>query len=125
MAVRKFFSYILQNREISIYGDGTQKRDFTYISDIINGLILSGENDKSSGEAFNIGGSNPVSVNNLVNKMYNIAQVEKKVRFIENQKGDVNVTHSNISKARKILNFEPKVSIEVGLENQYEWQLSC
>jgi len=125
MAVRKFFSYILQNKEILIYGDGTQKRDFTYISDIINGLILSGENNKSSGEAFNIGGSNPVSVNTLVNKMYNIAQVEKKVRFIENQKGDVNVTHSNISKARKILKFEPKVSIEVGLENQYQWQLSC
>lgn len=125
MAVRKFFSHILQNKEILIYGDGTQKRDFTYVSDIINGLILSGENNKSSGEAFNIGGSNPVSVNVLVNKMYNIAKVEKKVRYIENQKGDVNITHSNISKARKILNFKPKVSIEVGLENQYEWQLSC
>jgi nucleoside-diphosphate-sugar epimerase len=56
--------------------------------------------------------------------MYDIVKAEKKIRFIEKQKGDVNVTHSNISKASKILNFKPKVTIEVGLENQYEWQLS-
>ena len=124
MATNKFFTLMLQNKEILIYGNGTQKRDFTYISDIINGLILAGENDKSSGETFNIGWSNPISVNELVDKMYGLVKTEKKIRFIENQKGDVNVTHSNISKASKILNFKPKVTIEVGLENQYEWQLS-
>ncbi|MHA1257414.1 MAG: hypothetical protein ACTSPS_17630, partial [Promethearchaeota archaeon] len=68
--------------------------------------------------------SNPISVNELVDKMYNIAKAEKKIRFIETQKGDVNITHSNISKANKILNFKPKVTIAVGLENQYAWQLS-
>ncbi len=124
MAINKFFTLMLQNKEILIYGNGTQKRDFTYISDIINGLILAGENDKSSGEVFNIGWSNPISVNELVDKMYDIVKAEKKIRFIEKQKGDVNVTHSNISKASKILNFKPKVTIEVGLENQYEWQFS-
>jgi len=124
MAINKFFTLMLQNKEILIYGNGTQKRDFTYISDIINGLILAGENDKSSGEVFNIGWSNPISVNELVDKMYDIVKAEKKIRFIEKQKGDVNVTHSNISKASKILNFKPKVTIEVGLENQYGWQFS-
>ncbi len=124
MAVKKFFSHMLQNKEILIYGDGTQKRDFTYITDIIDGLILAGENDKSNGEIINIGGSNPISVNELVSKMYGIAKVEKKISFIEKQKGDVNITHSDISKARRILNFKPKVNIDVGLEKQYEWQLS-
>ncbi|MFX1446902.1 MAG: GDP-mannose 4,6-dehydratase [Promethearchaeota archaeon] len=124
MAIKTFFSQMLQNKEILIYGDGTQKRDFTYISDIIDGLILAGENEKSSGEIFNIGGSNPISINELVSKMYNIVKVEKKIRFIEKQKGDVNITHSDISKARRILNFKPKVTIEEGLANQYEWQLS-
>jgi UDP-glucose 4-epimerase len=125
MAIRTFFSNMIHNKELLIYGDGTQKRDFTYISDIINGLILAGENDKSSGETFNIGGSHPITVNELINKMYNITKVEKKVRFIENQKGDVNVTHSDISKARKILEFKPMVTMEEGLKYQYEWQLSC
>jgi nucleoside-diphosphate-sugar epimerase len=124
MAIKKFFSQILGDKEIIIYGNGTQKRDFTYISDIIDGLILAGEVDKSSGEIFNIGGSNPISVIDLVSRMYDIAKVEKKLKFIENQKGDVYITHSDISKARKILNFEPKATIEVGLENQYEWQSS-
>jgi len=124
MAISKFFTLMLQNKEIVIYGNGTQKRDFTYISDIINGLILAGENDKSSGETFNLGWSNPISVNELADKMYGIVKAERKIRYIENQKGDVNVTHSNISKASKILNFKPKVTIEVGLESQHEWQLS-
>lgn len=124
MAIKTFFSQMLQNKEILIYGDGNQKRDFTYISDIIDGLILAGENKKSSGEIFNIGGSSPISINELVSKMYSIVKVEKKIRFIEKQKGDVNVTHSDISKARRILNFKPKVTIEEGLANQYEWQLS-
>ena len=124
MAIKKFFSHILGDKEIIIYGDGTQKRDFTYISDIINGLILAGEVDKSSGEIFNIGSSNPISVNDLVSRMYEIAKVEKKIKFIEHQKGDVYITHSDISKARKILSFKPKTTIEVGLENQYEWQVS-
>ena len=125
MAIRKFFSLMLQNKEILIYGDGNQKRDFTYISDIINGLILAGENDKSNGETFNIGGSNPISINELVSKMYEVVKLEKKVRYTDRQKGDVDVTHSDISKAKKILNFKPKVSIEQGLENQFEWLLSC
>lgn len=124
MAIKKFFSHMLKNKEILIYGDGTQKRDFTYISDIINGLIQAGENDKSRGEIFNIGGSNPISVNELVSIMYDIAKVEKKISFIEKQKGDVNITHSDISKAKRILNFKPKVTIEVGLGKQYEWQKS-
>lgn len=125
MAIWKFFSNMIQNKQILIYGDGTQKRDFTYVSDVINGLILAGENDNSSGEVFNIGGSNPITVNDLVDKMYDVAKVEKNIRFGDEQKGDVNVTHSDISKARKILDFKPKVTIEKGLKKQYEWQLSC
>ena len=113
-----------QNKEILIYGDGTQKRDFTYISDIIDGLILAGEKDSAKGEVFNLGGSSPIEVNELVDKMYNITNVQKKIRYIEKQKGDVELTHSDISKARKLLGFLPKVNIDVGLKNQYKWQTS-
>lgn len=125
MAIRNFFSNMIQNKQILIYGDGAQKRDFTYVSDIIDGLILAGEKNKSSGEIFNIGGSNPITINELVDKMYDVAKVERNIRFGDKQKGDVSVTHSDISKARKILNFKPKMTIEEGLKNQYEWQLLC
>ena len=72
MAIRKFFNLILQDKGITIFGDGEQLRDFTYISDIINGLILSAESKKSAGDVFNLGVSSPISVNNLVDKMYNL-----------------------------------------------------
>ncbi len=124
MAIRKFFNLILQGNEILIYGDGTQQRDFTYISDILNGIILAGENQKINGEIFNLGNSSPITINDLVDYMYEIANKPKKVKYIEKQKGDVEITHSNIEKAKKILNYHPKISIREGLLKQYNWQVN-
>jgi len=124
MAIRKFFNLILQGNELILYGDGTQQRDFTYISDIINGIILAGENEKVNGEVFNLGNSNPVIVNDLVDYMFEIANKPKKVKYIEKQKGDVEITHSNIDKAQKILQYHPKISIREGLLKQYNWQVN-
>ncbi|MGQ4875837.1 MAG: GDP-mannose 4,6-dehydratase [Promethearchaeia archaeon] len=121
MAVRKFFTKILNDEEIIIYGDGTQLRDFTFVSDIINGIILAGENPKSSGEVFNLGLSNPISVNKLVDMMYSIANKEKKIKYIDKQEGDVDITYSDTQKANKILKYYPKVSIEEGLKITYKW----
>ncbi|MFW9819837.1 MAG: GDP-mannose 4,6-dehydratase [Candidatus Thorarchaeota archaeon] len=122
MSIYKFFNLMLNNKEISIYGDGEQLRDFTYISDIINGLILASEKDVSNGEVFNLGCSNPITVNNLIEKMYAITNSPKKIKHVEKQQGDVNITYSNINKAKNLLNYIPKVNIEEGLMNQYKWQ---
>ncbi|MFX1277445.1 MAG: GDP-mannose 4,6-dehydratase [Promethearchaeota archaeon] len=124
MAIRKFFNLILQDKEITIYGDGEQLRDFTYVSDIINGLILSAESEKSAGEVFNLGVSNPISVNNLIDKMYNLVKAPKKVKYIEKQQGDVDITYSNTEKAKKILNYHPQIDIDEGLRRTFEWQKS-
>jgi UDP-glucose 4-epimerase len=122
MSISKFFNLMLHNKEISIYGTGEQLRDFTYISDIINGLILASEKDASNGEVFNLGCSNPLSVNDLIEKMYAITKRSKKVKYIDKQQGDVDITFSNINKAKKLLNYSPKVNIDEGLMNQYQWQ---
>ena len=122
MAIRKFFDLILKDKEITIYGDGEQIRDFTYISDILNGLLLSTERNESKGQIFNLGCSNPIKVNDLVDKMYNIANKTKKVKYIEKQQGDVEITYSNIKKATNILDYYPKVKIDEGLQKTYEWQ---
>lgn len=124
MAIRIFIDNILHNRPIKVFGNGEQIRDFTYISDIVDGLILAAEIDQSSGEVFNLGCSNPVSINQLVDKMYKIAKKPKNVQYYDRQKGDVEITHSNIDKAKKVLNFEPKVNIDDGLPKAYEWQLN-
>lgn len=122
MAIRKFFDLILKDNEITIYGDGEQIRDFTYVSDILNGLILSAEKSESKGQIFNLGCSNPIKVNDLVDKMYDIANKPKKVKYIEKQQGDVEITYSNIKKATNLLGYYPEVKIDEGLKNTYEWQ---
>jgi len=122
MAIRKFFNLIFKDKAISIYGDGTQLRDFTYISDIIDGLILAAENERSIGEVFNLGCSNPISVNDLIDKISFIVKRKLKIKYIQKQQGDVEITHSNIEKAKNILKFQPKVNIDNGLHKQFEWQ---
>ncbi|MBN1217197.1 MAG: GDP-mannose 4,6-dehydratase [Candidatus Lokiarchaeota archaeon] len=124
MAIRKFFDLILHNKKLTIFGDGNQLRDFTYVSDIINGLILSCENKKAEGETFNLGSSNPITVNELIDKIYKITEKNRNVEYIEKQKGDIEVTFSNIEKAQRILGFKPKFDIDVGLEKTYNWQLN-
>jgi len=123
MVVGKFFDLVLQNKELIIYGDGEQLRDFTYISDIINGLILASEKKESSGQAFNLGWSNPISINQLVNKIYDIANKPKKVKYKEKKKGDMDITHADITKATKVLNYFPQVHIDDGLRKTYEWKI--
>ena len=121
MAIRKFFHLILNDEKILIYGDGEQLRDFTYISDIVNGLILSAEEQTTNGEIFNLGCSNPISVNQLVDKIYKIADKPKNVKYVDERKGDVDVTHSDITKAEKLLNYYPKITIDKGLQKTYDW----
>ncbi len=123
MAIRIFFGKIMKNEPITIYGNGSQIRDFTYISDIVDGLILATEIKQSSGEIFNLGCSNPIQLNQLIDKMYEIADRPKDVQYLEKQKGDVEITHSKIDKARKILRFDPKINIDEGLKKTYEWQI--
>lgn len=122
MAIRKFFNLMFQDKEITIYGDGTQLRDYTYVSDIINGLYLAAEKTESAGQVFNLGYSNPISVNDLIEKMYSISGKSKKVKYIESQQGDVDITYSNTEKAKKILNYHPQINIDEGLKKTYEWQ---
>lgn len=121
MVVGKFFDLILQNKELEIYGDGEQLRDFTYVSDIVDGLILASEKRESSGQAFNLGLSNPISINQLVNKIYDISNKPKNVRYYEKKKGDMDITHADISKAKNLLNYNPKINIDEGLQRTYNW----
>lgn len=121
MAIAKFFNLIMQDKPITIYGTGEQLRDFTYISDIINGMILASEVKESIGESFNLGYSNPISVNKLVDIIYDIANAQKRVQYGERQIGDVDITHSKIEKAKTILQYQPEVHIKDGLKKYYEW----
>jgi nucleoside-diphosphate-sugar epimerase len=121
MGFNKFIRSILKDEEIVVYGNGEQTRDFTYISDIVDANISAMKSDCPPGEVFNIGGGSTISVNDTINILGSIHNKKIKVKHIETQKGDVTHTSADISKAKKLLGYAPKIAITQGLKEEYEW----
>jgi UDP-glucose 4-epimerase len=123
----QIISKVLENKTVEIHGDGEQTRCFTYVSDIIDALVKIIEGDVWN-EIFNIGNDYMISINNLVDLIYSILNIEKtKKKYIPYSKffgkyQDVLVRQPDISKAKKLLNWSPKVKLEDGLVKTIEWQ---
>ncbi|UCG10502.1 MAG: GDP-mannose 4,6-dehydratase [Dehalococcoidia bacterium] len=120
MAIHKFVQGIWQGEEITIYGDGEQTRDFTYVAEVVGANILAASSE-GVGEVFNIGAGGRVSVNELIKQIEKITGRKARLKYTEVQKGDVLNTLADINKAKKILKWAPKVSIEPGLEQYIAW----
>jgi len=120
MAFHKFFKSIAQDKEITVYGDGQQTRDFTYIDDIIEAIVSSIESGKA-GEAYNVGGGTRRKLVDLISILERICQKKINMKYQEDQKGDVRHTYADITKAKKDLNYGPQTSLEDGLGAEWEW----
>jgi len=120
MAFHKFIKAILKGEPIEIYGDGSQTRDFTYISDIVEANITAALSD-IEGKVFNIGGGKRIKLNEVIKIMEKIIGIKAKLYFVNPQKGDVQDTYADISKAKELLNYTPQVSLGEGLEREIEW----
>ncbi len=115
-----FLAQKLHNRPFTVVGDGTQTRDFTYVSDVAEAFVTAAAQPHVVQEIFNIGSGRPVSVNRIVELL------KGDVVYIPKRPGEPDCTHADISKARRILRWEPRVTIEEGvaklLENSHYWQ---
>jgi len=120
MAIHKFVKAILNGEEITVFGDGTQTRDFTFIDDVVEANILAG-NSEIEGGVFNVGGGSRISVNKLIKLLEEIIGKEARIKYIEKQKGDVWDTLADTTKISNKLNWEPEVKIEEGLKMFVEW----
>ena len=120
MAFSKFIKAILEENEITIYGDGEQTRDFTFVSDAVEANLLAMKSDVA-GEVFNIGGGSRITVNGVVKLLEEIIGNDTKIKYIDKQKGDVKHTAADITKARQELGYEPNVKLRKGLKLQVEW----
>lgn len=120
MATHKFVRAILRGDEITVFGDGTQTRDFTYVNDAVEANILAAEGD-IVGEVFNIGGGSRISVNELIKIMEDIIGKKANIKYVEKQKGDVRDTWADVSKAKEELRWMPKEEIEEGIKKFVEW----
>lgn len=122
MAIAKFADLMLQGQPIEIYGDGSAKRDFTFVSDIVAGIRASADVDFEGHEAFNLGCSQPVLLRELVAEIERALGIEATKLYRPVQPGDVPVTHSDVSKAGRMLSYQPKVSLAEGLDRFVEWR---
>jgi UDP-glucose 4-epimerase len=119
MATHLFVRAILDGEEITVYGDGEQTRDFTFVDDIVEANVLAAMSG-SRGEVFNVGGGTRISVNELIEIMENVTRRRAVVKYIEKQKGDVKDTLADADKIGK-LGWKPRVGIEEGVRRFVEW----
>jgi UDP-glucuronate 4-epimerase len=123
MAIHKFVREMMNGRDINVFGNGKSSRDYTYIDDIIDGITNS--LDVISGyEIFNLGNSKPINIIELIKIIENQAGLSANIVYAENQPGDVFCTYSDISKAKRMINYNPEVPIEVGVKRFIEWYKS-
>jgi len=121
MAFHKFFKAILHDEAITIYGDGQQTRDFTFVSDCIAANLAAANVPEAVGQVFNIGGGSREVLTEIIKTMENIVNRPINLKFIENAMGDARHTSADTSKAQKILGYYPQVSLAEGLTKEWEW----
>lgn len=120
-----FIIAILTNQAITIYGDGKQVRDILYVDDLVNAYQMAADNiQKTKGEIFNIGGgaNNCLSIYfDLKSKLKKLVGITFDPHFLPARPGDQKIFVSDISKAKKVFGWEPKIGIDNGIENLYSW----
>ena len=120
MAIHKFTKLINEGKEICLYGDGKTSRDYTYISDIVEG-IMSALNKDFNYEIFNLGNSNPTTLSRLISLIEKNLGKAAKIKYLPEQPGDPPITFADISKSKRMLNYNPKIKIEEGIKRFVEW----
>lgn len=121
LAICKFINLIKKDEPIPVYGDGLTLRDYTYIDDIIDGIIKSISYDKTNFEIINLGADNPVSLNKMIETIEKALNKKAKINRLPMQIGDVFKTASDISKAQKLLGYIPKTSFDEGIKKYIMW----
>ncbi|WP_062231443.1 UDP-glucuronic acid decarboxylase family protein [Fictibacillus sp. FJAT-27399] len=113
--ISNFVNQAIKGEEITVYGDGSQSRSFCYVDDTIRAIMLMMKNDAANGEIINIGNPNEITVLNLAKLIKELTNSSSDIVFLPLPKDDPKQRRPNIDKAKKILDWEPKVSLEEGL----------
>lgn len=124
LAINKFTRLMLEGKEIPMFGDGTTSRDYTYVDDIVDGIIKSCNyvlNNENVYEILNIGNSSPTSLKEMINTIAEVLEIEPKIKQLPMQPGDVDRTFADVSKAKKLLGYEPHISFKEGIEKFVAW----
>ena len=124
LAINKFTRLMLEGKKIPMFGDGTTSRDYTFIDDIVDGIIKSCNyvlENKNVYEILNLGNSSPVSLKEMINTIGQALEIKPDIEQLPMQPGDVERTYADISKAKSLIGYEPKTTFEQGIKNFVNW----
>jgi UDP-glucuronate 4-epimerase len=125
MAPYIFLKKIMNSEIISVFGNGTSMRDYTYVSDIVNGINgainLICKNKKKIFKIYNLGNNKPVELNKFIEICEQVSNKKANLKYIEERKGDVPITYADINSAKKEIGFNPKINLKNGLLLTLEW----
>ena len=125
LAINKFTRMMLNGEEITMFGDGTTSRDYTYVDDIVEGICRAFEYVTTHDDVYeivNLGSNNPISLMEMIQTIGEVLGIEPKIKRLPMQLGDVDRTYADISKAREMLGYEPKMSFKEGISRFVEWK---
>ena len=120
MAFHQFFKAVLEGREITVFGDGSQTRDFTHVADIVDGCLAALENGRP-GEVYNLGGGHRQRLKDIFPILEEVCGRPVRLRTAERQRGDVPDTLASISKAQADFGFSPRTDLRAGLAEEWAW----
>jgi UDP-glucose 4-epimerase len=121
MAFNRFCRAALAGDSLTVFGDGRQTRDFTFVADVVAATRAAAVSPSAAGGVYNVGGGSRVSMNDVIEIIGRIAGRPLEVRREASQKGDMRATYADTSLARADLGFVPSVTLEQGIEAEYRW----
>jgi UDP-glucuronate 4-epimerase len=121
LAISKFTRLIDRGLPVPVFGDGSTQRDYTYVDDVLQGVLAALDYDRSAYEVFNLGESRTVPLGRLVELIEDALGKKARIERLPLQPGDVSMTHADVSKARRLLNYDPGVPIEEGIRRFVAW----
>jgi UDP-glucuronate 4-epimerase len=120
LAIRKFAGMIMEGKEVPLFEDGSLERDYTYIDDTVDGILRALE-APGKFDVFNIGSSHPMRIDEVVNILGRALEKPVRRKFIPIPAGEMALTHADLTKARQVLGYSPKVSFQEGIRRFAEW----
>jgi UDP-glucuronate 4-epimerase len=121
LAIHKFTKAILASEPITMYGDGSTSRDYTYVDDTVQGIIAAIYYDKSGFEIINLGNNYSISLKELIVAIEEVTGKKTVIEQYPEQQGDVPKTFADINKAKELLGYNPQTSLKDGLKKFYDW----
>lgn len=124
LAIHKFLKLFRNNQPIPVFGDGSTARDYTYVEDTVNGIVKASEyllSNKNIFETINLGNSYPVLLRDMIETIAKTANCNPIINRLPMQAGDVDQTYADISRAKELIGYNPKVSFEEGIKRFVQW----